>query len=125
MKKDRMKWYFLMAGMLPDILGFGGLNNWMWYHWSHSIVMAIVFTALFSYLWTWTIAIPYWLHIVVDVFTHKSGTFNLFFPFTDPIAYKGMSWWEEGIYIEITGAIILAIILIFRIIQSRTTEGNR
>jgi len=106
-------WQAMLFSILPDILGLGGLFNWLPYHYSHNIFAAALITII-----TLVLHLPlelsgfYLLHIIIDIFTHGTGTGAFFFPFRDILNYTGINWWQTP-WIEITGyAILLAVIFI-------------
>ncbi len=111
-----------LFGMLPDIIGMGGVWEWRLYLSSHSLIaLAIIILISLTIFKTWVYAIAYAFHLFLDVFTHHSGTFPLFYvPFLwqgfDPIGFDGWNWWEDGLPFEIINLIcvVVVIILYFR-----------
>jgi hypothetical protein len=104
-------WWALLMGALPDILGLDGADGWALYHFSHSL-LALGCAGIACYAWLdWRLALPYALHIFMDVPCHDSGTYSLFYiPFAgslDPIKFSGFNWWNTpfGSMLEVLSAI--------------------
>jgi len=113
-------WWAAFFGILPDIIwgvywalryrgkGFkkglevrnseGGLGiHFKVYYLVHSLVPITVVTAI-MYLMVpaYTIVvIPYYLHIIMDIFTHRGvWATRLFYPFSD-FHFEGKDWWKN------------------------------
>jgi len=67
------------------------------------------------------LSLAYLFHIIVDIFTHHSGTSNIFWPFNDPIRFQGINWWQNY-WLEPLGWFIL--ILIFLILIRQKLKNN-
>jgi membrane-bound metal-dependent hydrolase YbcI (DUF457 family) len=134
-KKD-LFWLAMFFGALPDLIstGIGSLysflktgsflkENWwlnlpIWskhlYFLFHSIFgLLILFFILFLFKRKFLILIiPYFLHIFIDLFTHRGDPiFRLFYPF---IGYStervfGINWWESSFVILLNIILIVGI----------------
>ena len=119
-RKPPLVWWAALVGVLPDIIsiGYGFIrfrrkymetlrefsrsdtldNSYMRvYYLAHSLVPITVITiiiALVRPIWT-IVAIPYYLHIIMDVPTHHGiWATRIFYPFSD-FHFQGANWWHH------------------------------
>ncbi|MFA5051615.1 MAG: hypothetical protein WC544_00960 [Patescibacteria group bacterium] len=68
------------------------------YHWSHSLLpISVVTLAVRVFAPTyWLLAIPYYLHIFLDIFTHRGKwATRIFYPVSD-FHFEGLDWWRRN-----------------------------
>ncbi|MFH0804830.1 MAG: hypothetical protein V1916_01385 [Patescibacteria group bacterium] len=113
-------WWAAMSGALPDIIpALYGIVRYRWryvqdtssqrfvnnpdvgylkvYHFCHSLIPISVVTVLLRVLAPhyWVLAIPYYLHILLDIPTHRGmWATRLLYPFSDVHA-EGFNWWRH------------------------------
>lgn len=119
-RKPPLVWWAALFGALPDILtSFFGLLKYRGkflkeldsmmngdskyriyfqvYYYTHSFI-PITGLAIILYLIApsyWIITIPYYLHILLDIFTHRGiWATRIFYPFSN-FHFNGHDWWKN------------------------------
>lgn len=141
-RKRPLVWWALLFGIAPDILGSGpgalylmfvkgvlwGNNTWQLlpeflrqnYELWHSLFGLAIFGIILLLIQRrfLILLLPYFFHIVLDLFTHKTDILSrLFYPFVryNMNRVTGMNWWENGyIWWFSTAILVLVNILIYR-----------
>lgn len=118
-RKRKLVWWALLAGMAPDILGsaaafvylltigkFWGTASWQYlpqwtkdlYLFNHSLLAVLIYwIVLFVFAREYDILIlPYIFHVLLDVFTHDTIMLNrLFYPAVFQSGMQGLNWWQH------------------------------
>lgn len=86
------------------------------YYFSHSFIPITLVTLIIYFVrpaWA-VIAIPYYLHILVDIFSHRGiWATRIFYPFSN-FHFEGRNWWQNNwISIGNWAVLILVNIIIF------------
>lgn len=138
-RKNPQIWWAALFGALPDLLAalYGLLayrSNYLKYlnrfafaehvndyylkvyYFFHSFIPISVFTLILyvvspSYV---AVTIPYYLHILMDIFTHQGAwATRIFYPLSD-FHFQGMNWWKnKWITIGNWTAILIINVIIF------------
>ncbi len=97
---------------------------WRYYVWSHSLVMLAAVTGALALTrfrrWCW-LAVPYALHILMDLPTHERYEGRPFYPLSD-WHFIGVSWGDPRILIPNVIALALAIWLVSRRQKAEVNE---
>ncbi|HPN84048.1 MAG TPA: hypothetical protein PK821_01810 [Victivallales bacterium] len=92
-----------LAGVVavnPDIVAFAGRcfgHANLSYAFSHSLVLQVpIFIGLLFF--NWRVSFCGFLHILADIFTHRSSTRYILYPFVRTSLPIGLDWWRaEGL----------------------------
>jgi len=85
------------------------------YHFFHSFIPISLFTFVLSFIDSsyLIITIPYYLHILMDIFTHQGvWATRIFYPLSN-FHFEGYNWWKHKWLSIVNWAAILVINLIF------------
>ena len=121
-RKEPMIWWAAFFGALPDLCSiipffvhlktnkFRRYNNqefWKYvesssfytklYYVFHSLVTAILLTFFVYIIFPqyWFVTVPYFLHIFLDIFSHKDKwATRILYPISD-IHFNGINWWRS------------------------------
>ena len=95
-----------------------------YYVYTHSLVLLALLASIVYAVgwrrWTW-LAVPYALHIVMDVPTHERYLTQPFFPLS-PWTFQGLSWSDPRIFVPNMVALVLVYAVIRRRRMSSGTE---
>ena len=95
---------------------------WRYYVWSHSLVMLAAVTGTVALTrfrrWCW-LAVPYGLHILMDLPTHERYEGRPFYPLWD-WHFIGLSWGDPRIFWPNVAALVVALWLVNR--RSKTED---
>ncbi|MFH1207562.1 MAG: hypothetical protein V1668_03065 [Patescibacteria group bacterium] len=84
------------------------------YHWAHSL-LPISFVTIIVSIFTptgWMLAAPYYLHIFLDIFTHRGRwATRIFYPVSD-FHFEGFDWWRYN-WISIANWATIAVVGVF------------
>lgn len=84
---------------------------WRYYVWSHSLVMLAAVTAAVALTrfrrWCW-LAVPYALHVLMDLPTHERYEGRPFYPLSDWY-FIGLSWGDPRIFWPNAAALVIAL----------------
>ncbi|MFA6553568.1 MAG: hypothetical protein WCT27_04010 [Patescibacteria group bacterium] len=88
------------------------------YHWAHSLLpisfvtlLVLIFAPARSIL-----AVPYYMHIFLDIFTHRGKwATRIFYPFSD-FHFDGTDWWRHS-WISIANWAVIAVVGVFIFIK--------
>ncbi|MFA6098750.1 MAG: metal-dependent hydrolase [Patescibacteria group bacterium] len=133
-RKPSLVLWAALAGALPDIIpAIFGILRWrseyfrdmvsqkfaedprdsymIVYRYAHSllpITLLAAVLAIFYPAW-WLVTIPYYLHIFMDIFTHKGvwGT-RLFYPISD-FHIEGRDWWRNKWFSIVNWCVLIVI----------------